>query len=65
MTNDDKARQGWPETFTCVHCRREIPPDEVLHPEGADYTLAFCSADCHALWREGQRRQDGESGGNG
>ncbi|WPL18387.1 hypothetical protein Thiowin_03458 [Thiorhodovibrio winogradskyi] len=42
----------WPHTLHCEQCQREIPPDEALHPEGQDYTLAFCSPGCHAVWRD-------------
>ncbi|WPL13425.1 hypothetical protein Thiosp_03226 [Thiorhodovibrio litoralis] len=57
-TDDHSPDQPrWPQTLSCTHCRHEIPPDEVLHPEGADYTLAFCSARCHDLWRAGRRAE--------
>ncbi|MBK1705235.1 hypothetical protein CKO40_11945 [Halochromatium glycolicum] len=56
VTDEDKADQGgeWPTPLRCEQCQREVPPDEALHPEGQDYTLAFCSPACHALWREEQ-----------
>lgn len=54
--NNDKLGQqsDWPKTLHCEQCQQEIPPDEALHPEGQDYTLAFCSPACHALWRDEQ-----------
>ena len=54
--NDDNRNQEqhWPTPLQCEQCQQEIPPDEALHPEGQDYTLAFCSAACHALWRDAQ-----------
>lgn len=57
MASDQKKvdRAGpWPTPLRCEQCEREIPPDEALHPEGQDYTLAFCCPRCHALWREEQ-----------
>lgn len=47
---DDELR--WPRPLRCAQCEAEIPPDEALHPEAQDYTAAFCSPACHALWRD-------------
>ncbi len=53
--DDNRGQQsGWPMPLHCEQCQQEIPPDEVLHPEGQDYRLAFCSPACHALWRDAQ-----------
>jgi len=54
--DDDSTGQEatWPTPLRCGQCQREIPADEALHPEGQDYTLAFCSPACYALWRDEQ-----------
>lgn len=54
--DNDKPRQEnrWPTPLHCDQCQREIPADEVVHPEGQDYALAFCSPACHARWRDEQ-----------
>jgi hypothetical protein len=44
----------WPKPLQCGQCQREVPADEAIHPEGQDYTLAFCSPACHTLWRDAQ-----------
>lgn len=57
MADDDDhaaTQSDWPTQLRCKQCQQEIPADEALHPEGQDYTLAFCSPECYALWSEEQ-----------
>jgi hypothetical protein len=34
-----------------------IPPSEAVSPEGHDYVLYFCGADCHAAWERRRAEQ--------
>jgi hypothetical protein len=34
-----------------VVCAIEVPPDEAVVPEVADYLVYVCGLDCYARWR--------------
>jgi hypothetical protein len=46
-----------PETVECVLCKKLIPPSEAVSPEGHDYVLYFCGADCRAEWERQRAEQ--------
>jgi hypothetical protein len=52
MSADDAAADhGHDDRVTCDQCRRLVPADLAIHPEGEDYALYFCTPECHARWR--------------
>jgi hypothetical protein len=52
--HEDEARAIAPRPVNCATCRRELPQDQALTPEGGDYTLWFCGIECYAQWRREQ-----------
>lgn len=36
-----------PQHISCSMCRKEIPLDAALTPEGADYVGYFCGIECY------------------
>jgi len=34
----------------CALCEKWIPASEAVNPEGHEYVLYFCGAECHAQW---------------
>ena len=39
------------DVVVCTECRKEVPADLAIQPEGEDYALFFCTPECHAQWR--------------
>jgi hypothetical protein len=49
MNNNDKSRSE-PDQVECAVCKRLIPPSEAVSPEGQEYVLYFCGAECRSEW---------------
>ncbi|MGA7979626.1 MAG: DUF3330 domain-containing protein [Chromatiaceae bacterium] len=41
----------------CAMCKKWIPASEAVYPEGHDYVLYFCGAECHAQWERERAAQ--------
>ncbi|MFZ2541095.1 MAG: DUF3330 domain-containing protein [Gallionella sp.] len=39
------------EKVSCAICRKEIPLNEAVIPEAADYMAHFCGLECYAEWK--------------
>jgi hypothetical protein len=46
-----------PKTVECAQCMKLIPPSEAVSPEGHDYVLYFCGAECRAEWERRRAAQ--------
>jgi YHS domain-containing protein len=43
------------QRVACSVCRKEIPLSSALTPQGADYVLYFCGAECYEEFAAEQR----------
>ena len=46
-TNDKLVELG---LMSCEICMKEVPIDEALNPETADYIVYFCGLECYEQW---------------
>lgn len=46
-TNDKLVELG---LMSCEICMKEVPIDEALNPETADYIVFFCGLECYEQW---------------
>lgn len=46
------------EKISCEVCKKLIPKDVALHPEGQGYVLYFCSTECMDYWQEKEEKKE-------
>jgi hypothetical protein len=46
------------EHISCDICKKEVPLNEAINPETADYIVHFCGLECYEDWKNQNVKPD-------
>ncbi len=46
------------EKIACHVCKKMIPKDSAVHPEGMEYVLHFCDTECLDYWKKEKKEEN-------
>lgn len=56
MTTNDKPVEV--VHVSCEICMKEVPLNEAINPETADYIVHFCGLECYEQWKSQDEKSD-------